>query len=252
MEDANNANAGMYVSGSVCFGGEDLLRSVTKRTVARMNKMTGKGDSKVNPKVSTSRLDANLGGNDQDVGGVASYPDVRRSNYTNTNPNVSEYPSLVKHSNVLGNDGFQPGFDSDGTRNASSFCVPLNSLKEIDAFTKDLEVGKYDLWLELTKEARSRIIDIISNRWDTFLNMQKSALIVDDSLSGKVSPSDPIAQAVDIKKSTSYVEAAGASAKDQPKVNSNFRPLVANPVFKGVNIGIDLSFTMCYDNYVFM
>ncbi|GKF55510.1 hypothetical protein Tco_0165850, partial [Tanacetum coccineum] len=142
MEDANNANAGMYVSGSVCFGGEDLLRSVTKRTVAYMNKMTGKGDSKVNPKVSTSRLDANLSGNDQDVGGVASYLDVRRSNYTNTNPNVSEYPSLVKHSNVLRNDGFQPGFD---------------------AFTKDLEVGKYDLWLELTKEARSRIIDIISN-----------------------------------------------------------------------------------------
>nr|GEU31155.1 hypothetical protein [Tanacetum cinerariifolium] len=30
----------------------------------------------------------------------------------------------------------------------------------------------------------------------------------------------------------------GASARDQPKVNSNFRPLVVDPVFDGVNISI--------------
>ncbi|GKA20029.1 zinc knuckle CX2CX4HX4C containing protein [Tanacetum coccineum] len=47
----------------------------------------------------------------------------------------------------------------------------------------------------------------------------------------------PIAQAVDINtKSTSYAGAAGASAKDQPKVNYDFCPLVADPVFDGVNI----------------
>ncbi|GKA48492.1 hypothetical protein Tco_0741450 [Tanacetum coccineum] len=51
----------------------------------------------------------------------------------------------------------------------------------------------------------------------------------------------PIAQAVDIyTKSTSYAGAAAASAKDQPKVNSNFRPLVADLVFDGVNISIPL------------
>ncbi|GKC41227.1 hypothetical protein Tco_1058949 [Tanacetum coccineum] len=43
---------------------------------------------------------------------------------------------------------------------------------------------------------------------------------------------------LDINKSTSYAGVAGASAKDQPKVNSNFRPLVADPVFDGVNISI--------------
>nr|GFB50445.1 zinc knuckle CX2CX4HX4C [Tanacetum cinerariifolium] len=164
------------------------------------------------------------------------------------------------------------GFNSDGTRNLSSvlatshtlflaeddtkfndteiliysiddvvvlFGVPLNSLKEIDEFTKDLEVGKYALWSKLTKETCSGIIDIICNRWDTLLSMQKSALIVDDSLSGKASPSDPIVQFVDINtKSTSYVGAAGASATDQPKVNSNFCPFVADLVFDGVNIFI--------------
>nr|GEZ61850.1 zinc knuckle CX2CX4HX4C [Tanacetum cinerariifolium]GEZ66360.1 zinc knuckle CX2CX4HX4C [Tanacetum cinerariifolium] len=64
---------------------------------------------------------------------------------------------------------------------AALFIVPLNSIKEIDDFTKDMEVGKQDLWLEVTREARSRITDIISNRWDALLNMQKSAPIVDDS-----------------------------------------------------------------------
>ncbi|GKA40825.1 zinc knuckle CX2CX4HX4C containing protein [Tanacetum coccineum] len=164
------------------------------------------------------------------------------------------------------------GFNSDGTRNASSvlvnlhlssiaeddyefndyeiliysiddvaalFHVPLNSPKEIDEFTKDLEVAKYALWSKLTKETRSGIIDIIYYRWDALLNMQKSAPIVDDSLSGKASPSDLIVQYVDINtKLTFYAGAAGASAKDQPKVNSNFRPLVVDPVFDGVNISI--------------
>nr|GEU38249.1 zinc knuckle CX2CX4HX4C [Tanacetum cinerariifolium] len=54
----------------------------------------------------------------------------------------------------------------------------------------------------------------------------------------KPSHDSPI-QAVDINtKSLSYVGAAGASVKDQPKVNFNFCPLVANHVFDGVNIFI--------------
>ncbi|GJW48110.1 zinc knuckle CX2CX4HX4C containing protein [Tanacetum coccineum] len=52
-------------------------------------------------------------------------------------------------------------------------------------------------------------------------------------------PSDPIVQSVDIiTKSTSYAGVAGASTKEQPNVSSNFRPLVADPVFNGVNISI--------------
>ncbi|GJW52270.1 hypothetical protein Tco_0093621 [Tanacetum coccineum] len=45
-----------------------------------------------------------------------------------------------------------------------------------------------------------------------------------------------------INKSTSYAGATGASAKELPKVNSNFRPLVADPVFDGVNISIPRKF----------
>nr|GEU80809.1 zinc knuckle CX2CX4HX4C [Tanacetum cinerariifolium] len=103
------------------------------------------------------------------------------------------------------------------------FGVPFNSLKDIDEFTKDLEVGKYDLWLELTMETRIRITDIIWNRWDTLLNFEKSAPTVDDNLCGEASPSDTIVQSVDINtKSTSYPGAAGASAKDNLKLILTF------------------------------
>nr|GEY22739.1 zinc knuckle CX2CX4HX4C [Tanacetum cinerariifolium] len=50
---------------------------------------------------------------------------------------------------------------------------------------------------------------------------------------------DPIVHDVNINtKSTSYAGAAGANHKVQPKVTSNFRPLVVDPVFEGVNISI--------------
>ncbi|GKB11992.1 hypothetical protein Tco_0845915, partial [Tanacetum coccineum] len=64
----------------------------------------------------------------------------------------------------------------------------------------------------------------------------------DDSINLNVDestiPSDLIVQSVDINKSTSYAGVTGGSAKDQPNVNSNFRTLVADPVFDGVNISI--------------
>ncbi|GKC94115.1 hypothetical protein Tco_1159557, partial [Tanacetum coccineum] len=46
---------------------------------------------------------------------------------------------------------------------------------------------------------------------------------LDENLTNKISPSDPIVQSADINtKSTSYAGAAGAVTKDQPKVTSNF------------------------------
>ncbi|GKD33161.1 zinc knuckle CX2CX4HX4C containing protein [Tanacetum coccineum] len=60
-----------------------------------------------------------------------------------------------------------------------------------------------------------------------------------NNLPSKDSPSDPIVQSVDINTtSSSYVGAAGASIMSQPQVNFNFRPLVADPVFNGINISI--------------
>ncbi|GKB00565.1 hypothetical protein Tco_0828558 [Tanacetum coccineum] len=113
------------------------------------------------------------------------------------------------------------------------FWVPHNSLEEIDAFVKDLELGKHELWTIMSKENSNVITNIVCNKWDALLKARPK------DTRPTTPPSDTIVQYVDINsKSTSYAGAAGASTKEQPKVNTNFRPLVADPVFKGVNISI--------------
>nr|GEZ65774.1 hypothetical protein [Tanacetum cinerariifolium] len=89
------------------------------------------------------------------------------------------------------------------------FGVPLKNPKDIDDFMRDIELSKYEL-----------------------CNSSSQA--------GKTSaPTHESVQSVDINtKSTSYTGVAVASTKEQPKVNSNFRPLVTDPVFNGVNIFI--------------
>ncbi|GJU23249.1 hypothetical protein Tco_1156591 [Tanacetum coccineum] len=101
---------------------------------------------------------------------------------------------------------------------AKLFGVPLNTLKDIDDFVQDLNMPK-----------GAPIVDDLSTK----------ASPNADNLSSKDSPSDPIVQSMDTNtKYTSYVGAAGASTMAQPQVNSNFCPLVVDPVFNGVNISI--------------
>ncbi|GJR83858.1 reverse transcriptase domain, reverse transcriptase zinc-binding domain protein [Tanacetum coccineum] len=219
-----------------------LLRDVA----ATMNKLTGKSHASnvVNP---------------------------RKTVRVFSNPN-SGYSSQQAHSDTnMGLDGTKGGDQVNlevqtrniGDKDASNvhniddvaklFGVPLNTLKDIDDFVQDLQLGKHELWPLLSKEKGNEITDIVCNRYvvlSEFASMQKGALIVydlstkaspnaDDNLSSKDSSSDPIVQSVDINtKSTSNAGAAGASTMAQPQVNSNFRPLVADPIFDGVNISI--------------
>ncbi|GJZ23762.1 zinc knuckle CX2CX4HX4C containing protein, partial [Tanacetum coccineum] len=84
------------------------------------------------------------------------------------------------------------------------FGISLKTYKDFEEFINNIELGKSEVWLELSEEQRQEVSD-------TF----------------------------DINtKSTSYAGDAGAVTKDQPKVISNFHPLVADPVFNGVNISI--------------
>nr|GEU70529.1 hypothetical protein [Tanacetum cinerariifolium] len=84
----------------------------------------------------------------------------------------------------------------------------------------DIEVGKHDeLLSEMTNDDPMETIDALG----TICNSIQADNINVDVTNGK---------------STSYARAAGANAKDQPKVNSNFRTLAADPVFDGVNISI--------------
>ncbi|GKC84120.1 zinc knuckle CX2CX4HX4C containing protein, partial [Tanacetum coccineum] len=83
----------------------------------------------------------------------------------------------------------------------------------------------------MTNDKRMAVMDALGAICDS--------IQAENSIPSNSTPSDPIMQSVDINtKATSYARVAGASAKDQPKVNSNFRPLVTDPVFDDVNISI--------------
>nr|GEX90103.1 zinc knuckle CX2CX4HX4C [Tanacetum cinerariifolium] len=88
---------------------------------------------------------------------------------------------------------------------AVTFGIPLKTVGDLHMLIKAIEAGKHEELLSgMTNDERMAIMD-----------------------------------ALDINtKSTSYAGAAGASVKDQPNVNFNFRPLVADLVFDGVNISI--------------
>ncbi|GJX59563.1 hypothetical protein Tco_0290953 [Tanacetum coccineum] len=141
---------------------------------------------------------------------------------------------------------------------AATFEVPLTTVGDLHMQINDIKAGKNDeLLSEMTNDDRMETLDAlgtICNSIQAYRNvilnesdsMSKGVPSVkapdpnaDDNMPGMVLPSDLIVQSVDINtNSTSYAVAAGASAKDQPKVNSNFHPLVADPIFDGVNISI--------------
>ncbi|GJR58549.1 hypothetical protein Tco_1500711 [Tanacetum coccineum] len=240
MEETNYVKLGKVSVGNATLDGEMLLRSV----VARINKMTGKGENlivssglsshgnlnKAQPrKAFRGLLNPNSG--DPKLGHVDdNFNEGRKANLA--------YPSLE----TLRQQGFDIGTSTSHGRHA----MGLNSstidyvqdvytnTKDFEDFTRNIELGKFEVWLELSDEKRQEVID-------TFCAMLEAVKAgnLDDSIPSKVTHSDPIVQSVDINtKSTSYVRVAGASAKDLPKVNSNFHPLVADPLFDGVNISI--------------
>ncbi|GJQ93702.1 zinc knuckle CX2CX4HX4C containing protein [Tanacetum coccineum] len=107
----------------------------------------------------------------------------------------------------------------------------------------------FGLLSELTNEDRIETLEALGSICNSIKLDRNNADVItckvsyaDDSINLNVDestiPSDHIVQSVDINKSTSYAGVVGGSAKDQPNVNSNFRTLVADPVFDGVNISI--------------
>ncbi|GJW53426.1 zinc knuckle CX2CX4HX4C containing protein [Tanacetum coccineum] len=142
---------------------------------------------------------------------------------------------------------------------AATFRVPLTTVGDMHMLINDIEAGKHDeLLSKMTNDDRMETLDALGSICNS-IQADKNVILsesdstpkgipsvkapndpnVDDNMPSIFAPSDPIIQTVNINtKSTSYVGAAGASTKDQPKINSNFRPLVTDPVFDGVNISI--------------
>nr|GFA26099.1 hypothetical protein [Tanacetum cinerariifolium] len=96
------------------------------------------------------------------------------------------------------------------------FGLSLKTFMDFEDFISNIELGKYEVWLELSDIKRQEVSD-------TLCAMFKD--LKDDNIPSKVSPSDPIVQSVNINTmSTSYAGDVSTSAKDLPKVNSTFVP----------------------------
>ncbi|GJV98732.1 hypothetical protein Tco_1553984 [Tanacetum coccineum] len=104
--------------------------------------------------------------------------------------------------------------------------VPLKTLVDYENFANGIEMGTYEVWSKLTSQQRKAILKTASAGWTTLMELKSATPDLGGSPKTFASVLNP------------GLGAAGASAKDQPKVNLNFRPLVADPVFDGVNISI--------------
>ncbi|GKD37768.1 zinc knuckle CX2CX4HX4C containing protein [Tanacetum coccineum] len=162
-----------------------------------------------------------------------------------SSPKVSTSSSLVSPSSIINVPRDLYSIDV-----AATFGVPLTTVGDLQKLIYDIDAGKHDeLLSELTNEDRMETLEALGSICNSIKIDHNNADVIpckvsyaDDSINLNVDestiPNDPIIQSVDINKSTFYAGVAGGSAKDQPNVNSNFRTLVVDPVFDGVNIFI--------------
>nr|GFA84663.1 zinc knuckle CX2CX4HX4C [Tanacetum cinerariifolium] len=116
-----------------------------------------------------------------------------------------------------------------------------------------IERGTYKVWSKLTRIQRKEILKTAHDGWNALLELESAGLGASAiTVPSVISPCEPIVktintndnsdlivQSVDINTMpTSYIGAASANNKDQPKVMSNFCHLVAYPIFNGVDISI--------------
>ncbi|GJV73820.1 zinc knuckle CX2CX4HX4C containing protein [Tanacetum coccineum] len=122
---------------------------------------------------------------------------------------------------------------------AKFFGVPLSSLNEIDDFTIELEAGNNQLWLGQTMDIRSWISDLIVEKCNNLLELQKKAIMVENKQSSEVLLDDPIVKNFDVHdKPSSYVSATGGSKTKQMKLKANFHPLSSDNLCEGANVSI--------------
>ncbi|GJV65931.1 putative reverse transcriptase domain-containing protein [Tanacetum coccineum] len=118
---------------------------------------------------------------------------------------------------------------------AVTFGVPLTTIGDLHILINDIEAGKHDeLLSEMTNDDHMETLDALG----TICNSIQADLNVILNESDSMPKGVPSVKAPNDPNANDNMPIAGASAKDQPKVNSNFRPLVADTVFDGVNISI--------------
>ncbi|GKB14373.1 zinc knuckle CX2CX4HX4C containing protein, partial [Tanacetum coccineum] len=118
-----------------------------------------------------------------------------------------------------------------------------------------IELGKYLLWSELTRENRKEVLDTIGDIWDALVEesvtrANSSDLVVskysesvnttfDNNTPSMVAPSDSIVQSLYIhKQPSSYVGAAGGSKTEPSKLKANFCSLCLENLCDGAKFSI--------------
>ncbi|GJX56985.1 hypothetical protein Tco_0286882, partial [Tanacetum coccineum] len=90
-----------------------------------------------------------------------------------------------------------------------------------------------------TMDIRSWISDLIVEKCNNLLELQKKATMVENKQSDEVSLDDPIVKIVDVNdKPSSYVSAVGGSKTKQIKPKANFHPLSSDNLCEGASISI--------------
>ncbi|GKA02836.1 zinc knuckle CX2CX4HX4C containing protein, partial [Tanacetum coccineum] len=189
--------------------GDKLLRSIA----TRMNKMTRRVIKE---------------GKYVDILSTMSSADIDAAVNLSSSPKVGTSSPLVSPSTTI-----KVPRELNSIDVAATFGAPLTTVGDLHKLINDIKAGKHEELLSgMTNDDRMETLDALGSICNS---IQANC----NNLPSKASPSDPIVKSVDINtKSTSYAGAAGASTMAQPQVNSNFRPLVADPVFNSVNISI--------------
>ncbi|GJT39937.1 zinc knuckle CX2CX4HX4C containing protein [Tanacetum coccineum] len=215
--------------GGICEGieGEEPLHRVTYR----IKSLKGGLSSGSQPRLAT-RVKANH--NSWIPNSTVIQEDILGSEWT--------HDGLSKTNVTVSQDVGENVLNMGGDTHGKGSCFPItNPISDL----KDTKVK-----LGLSTPGNNIISELFGISLKTYKDFEEfinnielafKAKNLDDNITNKVSPSDPIVQSVDINtKSTSYAGVAGAVTKEQLKVTSNFRPLVADHVFNGVNISIPL------------
>ncbi|GKE09263.1 hypothetical protein Tco_1412814 [Tanacetum coccineum] len=128
---------------------------------------------------------------------------------------------------------------SSGTDHVTHVETDTDCIKNHEQVIADSESEFLIHNIDDTMDIRSWISDLIVEKCNNLLELQKKATMVENKQSDEVSLDDPIVKIVDVNdKPSSYVSPAGGSKTEQIKPKANFRPLSSNNLYEGASVSI--------------
>ncbi|GJY26628.1 MAPK kinase substrate protein-like protein [Tanacetum coccineum] len=113
-------------------------------------------------------------GNTENPSQQEEYNTIESVSMEHTEPSVTLSQPASNPGNCEGMFNVPSDLNTSGMRThvdivAELFGVSLKTPKDIDDFTKGIELGKYEVWSELTSDKRKDVMDTIIAMWDAFV-----------------------------------------------------------------------------------